>query len=132
MDEIDWPQELHNRDRQKKLTPYSEDELKTELVDALDFVLANRRALVVRRIATGALSLTSLTRIVCEVVLRKLTNLEGKTKESDGVYSFDLSPTVSSGDFWLPEKDRQVLDGADPGQQAVGTVSMSSDRGWGR
>lgn len=125
---IDWAAEIEVRDLRKVTADIDADALDVQISDAIEFLYASvphaRRA-----VARKVVSSSAFIRVVCDLVLRKLGNLEGTSTESDGVYSYGLSATVASGDFWLPQKDRDIFGSVSAG---IGSVSVGLDRGWGR
>jgi hypothetical protein len=102
--------------------------LETKIDDAIAYIL-DEVPRVAARLREGTLAENNYKRIVYDVVMRVVRNPEGLQTESEGGYSYGARASVASGDFWLSDRDRRTLMGANPAM-GFGTVSIGLDKGW--
>ncbi|MDR1265930.1 MAG: phage Gp19/Gp15/Gp42 family protein [Propionibacteriaceae bacterium] len=130
MVDIDWAAEIEARAEPGLAGRFPTAFLARKAIDAAA-TIADMFPNAARRLKTGELSETTYRRIVCDAVLRQLRNPEGHRSESDGVYQYTASQTVASGDLWIPDKDKALLQGP-VSSGAPGSFGVGTDRGWGR
>lgn len=106
--------------------------LRTKLDDAVALIQQKYPA-VEARLTSGALLEQNYHRVVCDMVLRVVTNPRGYSNESEGSYAYGLRAVVSSGDLWMTQADIDLLFGvaqaAELGTVAIGLHDLGRRRG---
>jgi hypothetical protein len=120
--------DLQDRVETGALNGMEDDYLQVKIDDAIAFILDECRT-VVERLRSGALNERNYKRVVADVVMRVVRNPEGLQTESEGGYAYGARASVASGDFWLSDRDRRTLLGANP-SVGIGTMSIGLDAGW--
>lgn len=117
-------------DLQDLTTHFTDDQIQVQ-VDAALALIDDTYPGAANRLSSGAISKTTYTRIVSDMVLRVLRRAYsgGHKTESDGSYSYGDDSLASSTDLWIPDKDAALLTGDDDG--LPGTVFTGPQRGWG-
>lgn len=124
-------QDLYDRSDTDLLTRFTVKYLQTKLNDAIALIAAEHPNVASRR-ESGALLDANYFRVVSDMVLRVTRNPGGFASESEGGASWSLNSVVASGNLWLTQSDKDLLEGVVRGGRMLpGTASLGLDAGWG-
>ena len=122
--------DLYSRSDTDLRARFSEQYLQTKLDDAVALINAEHPN-VADRLVSGALLENNYYRVVADMVLRVTRNPGGFSAESEGGASWSLNSVVASGNLWLTQSDRDLLDGVvRRGRPIPGTISVGLDAGY--
>lgn len=114
------------------LSEFTQEQVQTQITDAVDWSDLRWRSLIDGRIASGVLTPNLYKRTVADAVLRVMRNPGGLASENEGGYGYSTRAAVASGNLWFTADDIETLSGVQLNPQTrPGTVSIGLHGSWG-
>lgn len=112
-------------DVEARFRPLSDSEkLNAEawIADSWDILVGHRPDLPDQ--IDDAVSASSVIRVICSMVIRRLQNPEGKSEESIDDYSYKRDPSTASGDLYVKNSELDSVTPSDTGPRRTNSVRL--------
>jgi hypothetical protein len=111
------------------LSEFTNDQVQTQITDAVDWADVRWLAAINARLASGKLTPNLYKRTISDAVLRVMRNPGGLASEGEGGYNYATRPAVASGNLWYTADDLMTLTGFSF-SSLPSTIGVRMDRGW--